>query len=294
MVGRAIEDFLTPESPRWCRPSGGRSRSAGGWPEPDTMRIVTFPGTLVDVEVWSHPVVWGGHGWRTRCTCARSTRRWPRSPGSAWSSPGPAPRRSSWSTSTARIVAWNSARHRAVRLDRRGGDRSHSPTRCWAGRRTRPTMDEVARGLAEGGELDGRADRAHEARPRHRRAPLRPVRARLAGQPPWASSSSAHGVFTDADDGSALMVDLAAAIDDDQLVVHYQPMVRAEDSVVVKVEALVRWQHPELGLLPPLAVHPAGRGHAAHAEHQPQGARGRVRARWRSGGPTCCPRSSSR
>ena len=32
---------------------------AGGWPEPDTMRIVTFPGTLVDVEVWSHPVVWG-------------------------------------------------------------------------------------------------------------------------------------------------------------------------------------------------------------------------------------------
>jgi diguanylate cyclase (GGDEF)-like protein/PAS domain S-box-containing protein len=37
----------------------------------------------------------------------------------------------------------------------------------------------------------------------------------------------------------------------DQLVVHYQPIVRLDTGEVEGMEALVRWQHPERGLLPP-------------------------------------------
>jgi diguanylate cyclase (GGDEF)-like protein len=37
----------------------------------------------------------------------------------------------------------------------------------------------------------------------------------------------------------------------DQLVVHYQPVVRLDTGVIEGVEALIRWQHPERGLLMP-------------------------------------------
>jgi diguanylate cyclase (GGDEF)-like protein len=37
----------------------------------------------------------------------------------------------------------------------------------------------------------------------------------------------------------------------DEIIVHYQPIVDLEDLRVSGAEGLVRWQHPELGLLPP-------------------------------------------
>ncbi|HWD68593.1 MAG TPA: EAL domain-containing protein [Solirubrobacteraceae bacterium] len=44
---------------------------------------------------------------------------------------------------------------------------------------------------------------------------------------------------------------LRRAIERDQLVVHYQPILSVEDRSWSGVEALVRWQHPERGLLSP-------------------------------------------
>ena len=54
----------------------------------------------------------------------------------------------------------------------------------------------------------------------------------------------------------------------DQLVVHYQPVVRLDTGEVEGVEALVRWQHPERGLLPPDAFLAGRRGdRAGHPDH---------------------------
>ena len=45
--------------------------------------------------------------------------------------------------------------------------------------------------------------------------------------------------------------DLHRAIKESQLVLHYQPFVDVERLTVIGTEALVRWQHPTRGLLPP-------------------------------------------
>lgn len=48
-----------------------------------------------------------------------------------------------------------------------------------------------------------------------------------------------------------LMGELRQGIDRDELVLHYQPKVNIRTGVVKEVEALVRWQHPVHGLMPP-------------------------------------------
>jgi diguanylate cyclase (GGDEF)-like protein len=47
--------------------------------------------------------------------------------------------------------------------------------------------------------------------------------------------------------------ELRIALDEHQFEVHYQPIVDLEGEHTVGVEALVRWRHPERGLLPPAA-----------------------------------------
>lgn len=48
-----------------------------------------------------------------------------------------------------------------------------------------------------------------------------------------------------------LVSELRHGLDNGELLLHYQPKVSIADRSVTGVEALVRWQHPRLGLLPP-------------------------------------------
>jgi diguanylate cyclase (GGDEF)-like protein len=48
-----------------------------------------------------------------------------------------------------------------------------------------------------------------------------------------------------------LLAELRTAVQSDEMVVHYQPRIDLTSDETVGVEALVRWHHPERGLLPP-------------------------------------------
>jgi diguanylate cyclase (GGDEF)-like protein/PAS domain S-box-containing protein len=69
-------------------------------------------------------------------------------------------------------------------------------------------------------------------------------------------SGRGYAFYTPEDDRSslrrlALVGELRRALDRDELVLHYQPQIDVNTGEVLGVEALVRWQHPDHGLLPP-------------------------------------------
>ena len=53
-----------------------------------------------------------------------------------------------------------------------------------------------------------------------------------------------------------LRADLQHALRSDELVLHYQPEIDLANGEIIGAEALVRWQHPTRGLLPPIAFVP--------------------------------------
>jgi diguanylate cyclase (GGDEF)-like protein len=71
------------------------------------------------------------------------------------------------------------------------------------------------------------------------------------------------GAHLDGVTTQSMRAELQRAAEQHEFVVHYQPVVRLETGAVEAVEALVRWQHPERGLLPPAAFLDA----AAATEH---------------------------
>jgi diguanylate cyclase (GGDEF)-like protein len=50
----------------------------------------------------------------------------------------------------------------------------------------------------------------------------------------------------------ALERDLRKALSNDEFVVHYQPLVNLQTERICGFEALIRWNHPERGMIPPL------------------------------------------
>jgi diguanylate cyclase (GGDEF)-like protein len=73
--------------------------------------------------------------------------------------------------------------------------------------------------------------------------------AKAAGKDRYALFDAS--LYADAEGRLDLEADLSAAVLDDQLFLHYQPIFDLASRQVVGVEALVRWQHPQRGVVPP-------------------------------------------
>ncbi|MCM0674544.1 EAL domain-containing protein [Micromonospora phytophila] len=73
--------------------------------------------------------------------------------------------------------------------------------------------------------------------------------AKAEGRGRWAVYDPERGARDIA--RSALVAGLPAALDRGEFVLHYQPIVSLLEGSMLAVEALVRWQHPELGLIGP-------------------------------------------
>ena len=54
----------------------------------------------------------------------------------------------------------------------------------------------------------------------------------------------------------ALEEDLRKAIENEEFIIHYQPIVDLQSRDMLGMEALVRWEHPRFGMLPPLKFIP--------------------------------------
>jgi diguanylate cyclase (GGDEF)-like protein len=73
--------------------------------------------------------------------------------------------------------------------------------------------------------------------------------AKAAGKDRYALFDA--GLYADAEGRLALEADLSVAVAENQLFLHYQPIFDLGRQRVVGVEALVRWRHPQRGVIPP-------------------------------------------
>ena len=64
-----------------------------------------------------------------------------------------------------------------------------------------------------------------------------------------SEGTDSHQVF--APSLTALEMDLIYAIEHNQFELYYQPKVDAKANLIIGAEALIRWNHPEMGLILP-------------------------------------------
>ncbi len=65
-----------------------------------------------------------------------------------------------------------------------------------------------------------------------------------------------HRMHASAIERMSLLLDLRRALDRNELFLHYQPIVSIATGAIVGTEALVRWRHPERGVIPPAVFIP--------------------------------------
>lgn len=87
-----------------------------------------------------------------------------------------------------------------------------------------------------------------------RRADQAMYRAKAGGRARWALYQAGHD--TASVTRLQLEADLRTALQRDQLRLVFQPIYRAYDQSIVAVEALVRWDHPQHGAIPPSTLIP--------------------------------------
>jgi diguanylate cyclase (GGDEF)-like protein len=65
-----------------------------------------------------------------------------------------------------------------------------------------------------------------------------------------------HRMHASAIERMSLLLDLRRALDHHEFFLHYQPIVSIATGAIVGTEALVRWRHPERGVIPPVVFIP--------------------------------------
>jgi diguanylate cyclase (GGDEF)-like protein len=147
----------------------------------------------------------------------------------------------------------------------------------------RPAAISGSLGIAHGGPGDAGDEL-------FRRADTAMYRAKTSG---GGVAGYQPGIDSGEPDRMSLFADLRALLDagdpDGQLLLHYQPQVRLADAEIVAVEALVRWAHPDRGLLMPAAFLPTAErgGLEVPLTHHLIAVAVRQAAAWTAGGWSC-------
>ena len=171
-------------------------------------------------------------------------------------------------------------RVRRARRGRRGHDRRADPRR--AARAVRPRHGQRrSRSRRSIGIATGDREAAKDLL---RDADIALYEAKGAGRNRYAEFR--HEMHIAAHDRLELEIDLRGALARDELFLVYQPILDLETGEMTGVEALLRWQHPTRGLVPPTEFIALAEDSGADRRHRRLGARDRLRAGRRSGPPT--------